>query len=126
MPPVTTTNSVYVSDTCVYPGPAGALTIPDSCVIPVGASTCVVNATWNIENTNDAYLFDANPFGNGILYGQGRGHIPGKIPSGYLLNGFTDPPVNVAFPQTVFNLKNGDDSVLSSKTVTASCAVGST
>lgn len=99
---------------------SGSLILPASCEIPIGASTCVVEASWDLTNATNPYLFDANPHGSGILHGKGYGTLP-NIP-----NGHTDPPVNVAYPQTQFQLRNGNDTVLSSQTVTASCAGGST
>ncbi len=106
--------------------PRGALIIPD-CTISVGASTCISEASWDLTNTTDAYLFDANPYGSGTLYGKGVGYIPG-IPSwnGTLSDGHIDPPVYVAYPSTAFNLNNGDGTTLASQTVLAGCAPGST
>ena len=122
------TGSTWNGSICLANAPSGALILPESCVIPIGASTCVIEASWDLSDTNDAYLFDANPNGSGILYGKGRGYIPtiqgwnGTLPS----TGHIDPPVNVAYPSTTFELKNGDGSTLSSQQVNSSCASGST
>ncbi len=87
----------------------GWLSVPGSCVIAVGASTCSVSASWGTTGATGAYLRDGNT--GAILY---------------TANSSGGSPVWVANPQTVFELRNGNGTVLDSKTVTASCASGST
>jgi hypothetical protein len=90
--------------------PTGTLILPSSCVINAGASTCSVTASWTTFNASGAYLWDQN--------------VGAKL---YTANSSLGSPVWVAYPQTVFALKNGDGTLLTpAKTVTASCAAGST
>ena len=87
--------------------PVGSLSMnPPSCVINENSSTCIVQASWTTENATNPNLFDANV--NGILSSN---HTGGGI------------NVWVAYPQTVFNLRN-DTSILDSQIVTASCEEG--
>lgn len=88
--------------------PSGNLNInPQSCKINPNQSTCTVNATWNTENTTSPALVDRN--------------------TGNVLSTLANSPYSyavwVAYPQTVFDLKNGNQ-VLDTETAYASCASG--
>ncbi|MCC7436636.1 hypothetical protein IT402_02045 [Candidatus Nomurabacteria bacterium] len=89
---------------------SGSLTVsPNSCTISVGASTCTVTgATWTTSGATSPRLEDGNT--SSLL--------------STLANNATPLQVWVAYPSTVFNLKDGT-TLLDSKTVTSSCASGS-
>ncbi|OGG93368.1 hypothetical protein A2609_01610 [Candidatus Kaiserbacteria bacterium RIFOXYD1_FULL_47_14] len=104
--------SAWNGNKCVTnQAPSGSLSIaPTSCVIASGASTCsTVYATWSTANTTDPKLVDGNT--GTTLSTSANQSSPGL-------------QVWVAYPQTVFNLKNGG-SMLDTKTATATCAAGS-
>ncbi|MFA4975451.1 MAG: hypothetical protein WC577_02090, partial [Candidatus Paceibacterota bacterium] len=88
----------------------GTLTIsPSSCEIKKNDSTCTVTgATWSTTFATNPLLVDGNT---------------GSIIS-TLANRGTPLKVWVAYPSTVFNLKDGE-TLLSTKTVTATCESGS-
>lgn len=93
-------------------GGTGDLTIsPLTCDISQGASTCTVTgATWTTKNATQPALVDMNT---------------GTVLS-TLANNSTPLQVWVAYPQTVFNLRqNGIPGVLDTETVTAKCVTGS-
>jgi hypothetical protein len=96
---------------CLTVSSEGSLTIlPSSCIILSGASTCTVTgATWNTTNTTDPYLEDGN--------------LSSRIPSTNLVKNVIPIEVWVAFPQTVFNLKDGIKK-LDTVTVESSCTSG--
>jgi len=90
----------------------GALTLPASCTILVNAATCVVSASWSTTNTTGAYLWDRN-----VSQTKYTANNSNTLPN-------TD--VWVAYGGTTFDLKNGNGTILDSKTVSASCNIGST
>ena len=101
---------------CIGTAPpvSGILTVPASCIIAAGASTCTVNATWTTTNATSPKLVDGNP---------GNVGAPALSTSAnQLAPGLT---VWVANPSTVFNLQDGN-TVLDTKTVAASCAPNTT
>ncbi|MFA5751389.1 MAG: hypothetical protein WC898_03825 [Candidatus Paceibacterota bacterium] len=81
-------------------------TTPESCVISEGASTCQVEASWNIVDPTSPNLYDANT---------------GTILSN--LNQTALFPVWVAYPKTTFQTRNGTD-VINAVDVYASCITG--
>lgn len=91
--------------------PTGSLTLsPTSCVIAAGESTCsTVYATWTTTNAVAPALVDGNT--GATLSTQENMPPPGL-------------QVWVAYPQTVFNLKDGA-TTLDTDTATATCAAGS-
>lgn len=81
---------------------------PQNCVIAKNESTCTVKASWSTERAVGAFLWDRNV---------------SEIK--HTANNFSYPPgfmVWVAYPQTMFDLKNGDETILDSKPAGASCA----
>ncbi|HEU0086006.1 MAG TPA: hypothetical protein VFQ59_03585 [Candidatus Paceibacterota bacterium] len=86
---------------------SGNLSIsPTFCTIPLGASTCTSRATWSTHNASSPRLVDRNTAAT--LYSTQNG---------------TNQLVWVSYPQTVFDLKDGNQ-ILDTKTATASCASG--
>lgn len=109
-------NSNSCTPTVVTPTvPEGALKLsPTSCVIPIGASTCsTVYATWTTKNATDPKLVDINPNGNGVLT---YSNVKNQAAPGL--------QVWVAYPQTVFELRDGSTK-LDTKTAMADCVTGS-
>lgn len=92
--------------------PTGSLTVsPTSCQIAPGASTCSTpRATWTTANASSVALVDRNT--GTTLSSAASQASPGL-------------QVWAAYPQTVYDLKSGS-TLLSSKTVTTSCATGGT
>lgn len=86
------------------PAPSGVLTVsPTSCTISVNSTTCTSSASWSTSNVSSPLLVDGNTGATLSTAANGSGLV-----------------VWVAYPQTVFNLRNGT-SLLDTKTVTASC-----
>jgi hypothetical protein len=87
--------------------------VPDSCVIPLGQSTCHgMFADWQIIGaTTDPYLFDANP--------SGSGRIPGSS-----FASLANFEVWTTYPQTIYKVMDGA-TVKDTATVTATCERGS-
>lgn len=103
-------NSSTASATVTPTAPvvSGSLSVSSpSCTIASGASTCTVIASWTTLYATNPLLVDGN--------------TNATLSTGSYSTGLT---VWVAYPQTVFNLKNGS-TLLDTKTVTSSCASGS-
>lgn len=88
----------------------GTLTVPASCIVAAGASTCTVSASWSTNNATGAYLWDRNV--GSVLY---------------TANNSTGSTVWVwgGPGGTNFDLKNGNGTILDSKNATGACATGS-
>jgi uncharacterized repeat protein (TIGR01451 family) len=97
--------TVSVGNQQLYP--SGVLNVvPSSCVISAGQSTCTVSgATWTTSNVTSPLVVDRNT--NSIL--------------STAANRSTPMTVWVAYPQTIFDLKNGG-ALLDTKTAYATCA----
>lgn len=101
----------WIDFTGVTIPPTGSLTLPASCLIASGASTCTVTAVWSTANTTSPNLFDVN-----------MSSILSSLPNS---SGFT---VWVAYPYTDFRLRDGTialDPTTGAKRVTSSCETGS-
>ena len=85
---------------------SGTLTTPPSCIIAAEASTCTVNAIWTTANATNPQLVDVNT--GVVLSSTANPSSPGL-------------QVWIAYPSTIFNLKNGN-TILATKTVNAVCA----
>jgi hypothetical protein len=88
--------------------PTGTLTLPASCTIAAGASTCTVVATWVTANVTSPKLIDNN--------------VTATLSTLASSTGFT---VWVARPSTSFSLNDGTILLDGPKIVTAECASGS-
>jgi len=109
--PSTSTQQTYKCSTEKKDPPVkiGSLTVsPSSCTINEGESTCTVTgATWSTSNVSSPKLEDGN-------MGESLSTIA---------NNSTPLKVWVAYPQTVFNLKDGN-TILDTEVVTSTCKAG--
>jgi hypothetical protein len=111
-PGLTGTDDMMVTVNPASAAATGSLTVtPTSCTIPLNASTCTsgsVNATWTTTNATSPNLY------NGTAILSNAANQPSAFPVGS----------SVTYPSVTFYLRDGS-TVLDSKSVTASCASGS-